>query len=127
MAKKHEKIANQRKDYLHKLSHKITNENQVIVIETLKSANMIKNRKLSKSIADVSWHEFTRQLEYKSDWLGRTLIKADQWFASSQICSKCGCRGEKLSLSVREWKCKECDFVHDRDINASKNLLKLAE
>lgn len=126
LAKKHEKIANQRKDFLHKLSHKITNENQVIVIETLRSSNMLKNRKLSKSIADVSWYEFSRQLQYKSNWLGRTLIKADQWFASSQICSECGCRGEKLSLDIREWKCKECDFVHDRDINASKNLLKLA-
>lgn len=126
-AKHHEKIANQRKDFLHKLSHKITSENQVIVIETLKSSNMLKNRNLAKSISDVSWYEFTRQLEYKSEWLGRTLIKADQWFASSQICSSCGVNGGKKKLNIREWKCSHCDTEHDRDINAAKNLLSLAD
>lgn len=126
LAKKHEKIANQRKDFLHKLSYKITNENQVIVIETLKTSNMLKNRKLSKSISDVSWHKFTRQLEYKSAWLGRTIIKADQWFASTQICSVCNHNGGKKALHIREWTCTVCDVTHDRDINASKNLLKLA-
>lgn len=126
LAKKHEKVANRRKDFLHKLSHKITNENQVIVIETLKSSNMLKNRKLAKSISDVSWYEFTRQLEYKSKWLSRTLIQADPWFPSSQICSNCGENGGKKKLNVREWKCNHCDTEHDRDINAAKNLLSLA-
>lgn len=126
LAKKHEKIANQRKDFLHKLSYKITSENQVIVIETLRSSNMMKNRKLSKSIADVSWYEFTRQLGYKAAWLGRTIIQADQWFASTQICSECDANGGKKTLDVREWQCLECGTIHDRDINASKNLLKLA-
>lgn len=126
LAKKYEKIVNQRRDFLHKLSHKITSENQVIVIETLKSSNLIKNHKLSKSISDASWFEFTRQLEYKCDWLGRTLIKANQWYPSSQICSKCGVNNGKKTLDIREWKCTECGSVHDRDINASKNLLKLA-
>lgn len=127
LAKKHERIANQRKDFLHKLSHKMTNENQVIVIETLKSSNMVKNRKLAKSISDVSWYEFTRQLQYKADWLGRTIIKADQWFASTQICNECETNGGKKPLHVREWKCANCGAKHDRDINASKNLLKLAK
>ena len=126
LAKKHEKIANQRKDFLHKLSYKITNENQVIVIETLKSSNMLKNRKLSKSISDVSWYEFTRQLEYKAEWLGRTIIKADQWFASSQICNECHHIDGRKELDVRDWVCPECGVLHDRDINASKNLLSLA-
>lgn len=127
LARKHEKIVNQRKDFLHKLSHRITNENQVIVIETLKSANMMKNPKLAKSIADVSWYEFTRQLEYKSQWLGRKIVKADQWYASSQICSNCGFRSGKKPLEVREWVCQECGCHHDRDINASKNLLNLVK
>lgn len=125
LAKKHEKIANQRKDFLHKLSYKMTSENQVIVIETLKSSNMMKNHNLARSIADVSWHEFVRQLEYKSEWLGRTIVKADQWFASSQMCSHCGHKGGKKPLEVREWLCQECGTHHDRDINASKNLLHL--
>lgn len=126
LAKKHEKIANQRKHFLHHLSNKITNENQVIVIETLKSSNMMKNRKLSKSIGDVSWFEFCRQLEYKSNWKGRTLKKADQCFASTQICSSCGTSGGKKKLDIREWECLDCGAIHDRDINASINLLKLA-
>lgn len=126
LAKKHEKIANQRKDFLHKLSKRIVDENQVIVVETLKSKNMMKHRKLSKSIGDASWYEFVRQLEYKSSWHGRKLIKADQWFASSQICSSCGFNCGKKTLEIREWECKNCKTIHDRDINASINLLNLA-
>ena len=126
LAKKHEKIANQRKDFLHKLARRIVDENQVIVVETLKSKDMMQNHKLAKSIGDVSWHEFVRQLEYKSNFYGRTLIKADRWFASTQICSSCGVKGEKKTLDVREWTCTHCGVHHDRDINASINLLMLA-
>uniref|UniRef100_UPI001BE70373 RNA-guided endonuclease TnpB family protein n=1 Tax=unclassified Exiguobacterium TaxID=2644629 RepID=UPI001BE70373 len=125
LAKKHEKIANQRKDFLHKLSRRIVDENQVIVVETLKSSNIIKNRRLAKSVGDVSWYEFVRQLEYKSNFYGRTLIKADPWYASTQICSTCGVKGEKKAMDVREWTCA-CGAHHDRDINASLNLLMLA-
>ncbi|MDX5980453.1 IS200/IS605 family element RNA-guided endonuclease TnpB [Exiguobacterium profundum] len=126
LAKRHEKIANQRQDFLHKLSRRIVDENQVIVVETLKSKDMIQNHKLAKSIGDVSWYEFVRQLEYKSNFYGRTLIKADPWFASTQICSTCGVKGEKKTVDVREWTCA-CGAHHDRDINASINLLMLAD
>ncbi|WP_321283914.1 RNA-guided endonuclease TnpB family protein [Exiguobacterium profundum] len=126
LAKKHEKIANQRKDFLHKLSRRIVDENQVIVVETLKSKDMMKNHKVAKSIGDISWYEFVRQLEYKSNFYERTLIKADPWFASTQICSSCGVKGEKKAMDVREWTCA-CGAHHDRDINASINLLMLAD
>ncbi|MCC9624801.1 IS200/IS605 family element RNA-guided endonuclease TnpB [Thalassospira sp. MA62] len=126
LAKKHEKIANQRKDFLHKLSRRIVDENQVIVVETLKSKDMMKDHKVAKSIGDVSWYEFVRQLEYKCTFYGRTLIKADQWYASTQICSSCGVKGEKKTMDVREWTCA-CGAHHDRDINASINLLMLAD
>ncbi|WP_114570002.1 IS200/IS605 family element RNA-guided endonuclease TnpB [Exiguobacterium flavidum] len=125
LAKRHEKIKNQRTDFLHRTSRRIVDENQVIVVETLKSKNMMKNRRLAKSVGDVSWYEFVRQLEYKARFYGRTFIKADQWFASTQTCSSCGQKGEKKKLNVREWTCA-CGAHHDRDVNASINLLKLA-
>ena len=127
VAKKHEKIANQRKDFLHKLTKQITDENQVIVIETLSSKNLMKNHKLAKSIGDAGWHEFVRQLEYKAEQKGRTIIKADRFYPSSQICSSCGHRDGKKALHVREWDCPSCGEHLDRDINASKNLLALAK
>lgn len=127
VAKMHEKISNQRKDYLHKISNYITNENQVIVIEDLKVSNMIKNHKLAKSIADVSWFEFRRQLEYKCAWKGRELIIAPSNYASSQLCSNCGNKSSQTKdLSCRTYVCPVCGMVMDRDINASINLLKLA-
>lgn len=120
----HEKITNTRKDYLHKVSHEIISENQVVVSENLQIKNMVKNHHLAKAIIDVSWYELTRQLEYKAKWNGRKYIKIDTFYASSQICSVCGYQNPDIKdLSVRTWICPECGAEHDRDINAAKNIL----
>ena len=123
VAKIHEKITNCRRNFSHNLSNVITNENQVIIMETLSSKEVQQNKQLSKSVSDVSWFEFGRQLEYKSKWKGRTFYKIDKWYPSSQICSCCGYNDGKHSLDIREWTCPNCDTHHDRDINAATNIL----
>lgn len=121
--KLHNKIKNQRKDYLHKISNEITNQYDIICLETLNVKGMIKNKRLAKGIADVAWSEFIRQLEYKSIWRGKTVLKIDRWFPSSQICSHCGAGTGKKPLNVRKFDCPKCHTKNiDRDINASINL-----
>ena len=123
VAKLHAKIADSRRDFLHKLSTRLINENQVIAVESLSVSNMQKNRCLSKSIADASWSEFLRQLEYKTKWYGRELVGIDKWYPSSKRCSDCGYTMPKMPLNVRQWTCPECGSIHDRDVNAARNVL----
>ncbi len=123
VARLHKKIADRRRDYQHKLSTKIIRENHVVCIESLQVKNMVKNHSLAKAISDVGWSEFVRQLEYKAEWYGRTLVKIDKWYPSSKRCFDCGHILDSLTLDVRAWTCPECGVHHDRDINAAKNIL----
>ncbi len=124
IAKLHEKIKHQREDFLHKLSKQIIGDNQAIVVENLNVKGMLKNHKLAKHIADASWRRFISFLEYKAKLYGRQIVKANAFYPSSKLCSVCGYKNENLTLKDREWTCPVCGTRHDRDLNATINLLK---
>ena len=122
VAKVHSKIARCREDFLHKLSRKIVNENQVIAVENLNIKGMVKNHNLAKAISDVGWGMFCTMLKYKAESEGKQYIEIDRWFPSSKTCHVCLNRVDNLSLDVRAWTCKHCDTHHDRDVNAAINI-----
>ncbi len=122
VARVHEKLSNSRQDFLHKLSRKITDENQVVVVENLNIKGMVKNRKLSKSISQSGWGMFLNFLEYKLKHKGGVLVEIDRFFPSSKLCSSCGHKYQDLQLFEREWTCEVCHAKHQRDDNAAKNI-----
>lgn len=123
VARVHRKISDIRKDQLHKLTTRLVRENQSIAIEDLAVRNMLKNHCLAGSISDSGWHTLKSMLEYKCNWYGRELRVIDRWFPSSKTCHECGHVAEKMPLEVRDWTCPQCEAVHNRDINAAKNIL----
>jgi putative transposase len=123
VARVHARIADRRRDYLHKLTTRLVRENQTVVIEDLSVRNMLRNHCLARVISDAAWSELRRMLEYKAAWYGRTIIPVDRWYPSSKICSTCGRINPTLPLDVREWTCPGCGASHDRDINAATNIL----
>ncbi|MGY3201277.1 RNA-guided endonuclease InsQ/TnpB family protein [Streptomyces sp. TE5632] len=122
VARVHARIADRRRDFLHKLTTRLVRENQTVVIEDLTVRNLLKNGKLARAISDAAWTELRSMLEYKCAWYGRELVVIDRWFPSSKLCGTCGAVREKLPLNVREWTC-DCGTVHDRDVNAARNIL----
>ncbi|MGW7293718.1 RNA-guided endonuclease InsQ/TnpB family protein [Streptomyces xiamenensis] len=122
VARVHARIADRRRDHLHKLSTRLVRENQAIVIEDLTVRNMVKNHTLARAISDASWSEFRSLLEYKAAWYGRDVIAVDRFFPSSKLCSACGSLARAMPLHVREWTCAGCGASHDRDVNAARNL-----
>jgi putative transposase len=125
VARQHEKISNIREDFHHKLSTRIINENQVIVLEDLNVSGMVRNRKLARAISQQGWYQFVTFLKYKSEFYGREIIQVDRFYPSSKTCSSCGIIQQSLPLHIREWTCDACGTTHDRDINAAINLKAL--
>lgn len=123
LSKFYEKLNNKKENYLHSVTNKLLNDNQVIVMENLNVSGMMKNHKLARSIQELSLHRFKSILDYKSNWYGRELVLVDQFYPSSKLCNSCGYKNDLLSLSDREWKCDGCGEIHDRDHNASLNIL----
>jgi putative transposase len=124
VAKVHEDVANSRNYFLHNISTELVKTFDLIVVEDLNVSGMIRNRKLAKSISDASWSTFVSMLEYKCNWYGKTLIKIDRFYPSSKTCSNCGHKEDQMPLKIREWTCPSCGSKHDRDLNASINILK---
>jgi putative transposase len=121
VARLHARIADRRRDHLHKLSARIIRENQTVIIEDLSVRNMVRNHSLARAISDASWSEFRRMLESKADWSGRTVVAIDRFYPSSKTCSACGAITARMPLSIRQWTC-QCGVVHDRDVNAAQVL-----
>jgi len=123
VAKIHLKISDSRKDFLHKLTTQLVRENQTIAVESLAVKNLVKNHQLALAISDSGWSELIRQLDYKCRWYGRKLVAIDRWFPSSKRCSSCEHIVDTMPLNIRDWTCPSCGCNHDRDVNASKNIL----
>jgi len=122
VARVHERVSNTRQDFLHKLSRKLVDDNQVIVVESLHVKGMVRNHKLAKAISDVGWGMFVNFLQYKLDREGKVLVEIDRWFPSSKLCSNCHYQIGEMSLEVRSWTCPSCGTHHDRDGNAATNI-----
>lgn len=125
-ARQHEKVANQRADFQHKLSRQMVKHNRLIGVEDLHIKGMVKNQRLAKHISDAGWGQFVRMLGYKGEWYGCEVVRVDRWYPSSKTCSQCDIEMDSMPLQVREWECPVCRTRHDRDINAAKNILKQA-
>ncbi|MFF2192672.1 RNA-guided endonuclease InsQ/TnpB family protein [Streptomyces sp. NPDC058157] len=123
VARMRARIADRRRDHLHKLTTRLVRDNQTLVIEDITVRNLLKNRRLARAIGDASWRELRTMLEYKAAWYGRTLIVVDRWFPSSKLCSACGALADAMPLNIRTWTCTGCGTTHDRDVNAAVNLL----
>lgn len=123
VAKQHERISNMRYDFLHQQSTRIVRENQVICLEDLRVKNMVKNKRLAKAISDAAWGMFRKMINYKACWYGRTVVIIDKFYPSSKLCNVCGEINPMLTLNIREWQCPKCGTIHDRDKNASLNIL----
>ena len=126
LARQHNRVSNQRKDWIHKLTTYLVRNYDVISLEDLNVRGMTKNHSLAKAITNVAFGEFNRQIEYKAQMYGKQIYRVNRFFPSSKICSVCGCIQDKMPLNVREWTCPECRAHHDRDINAATNLLRQA-
>lgn len=126
LAKLHERIANQRKDYQHKLSRQLVDRFGSIAFEALNISGMVRNHNLAKAISDAAWSQFVGFCEYKAKWANAQVLRVDRFLASSQICSACGAKNKNLTLNMRQWACLSCGSIHDRDENAAKNILNKA-